>query len=297
MSNKILNGKLISDMVLDDIKYQYSKYENKKCALVVITIGDDPASKVYVNNKKKACEYVGFNFINKKFSKDTSFETIYEYIQEMNCQAYGIIIQLPIISDVLTTKQIDILTKNAIYKECDVDGFLKDSPFIPCTPKGIIRMLDTIKYEYKGKTALIIGRSDIVGKPIAKFLLDRDCTVIQAHSKTKRDTLLRMFSQADLIISAVGKPDLITEEDAYQYFKDYRHDSFYGDFSNKKDRVIIDVGINRNTEGKLCGDLPEEFKAKYSSIYSPVPKGVGPMTVAMLIENVWESFIKLNGRN
>ena len=121
--------------------------------------------------------------------------------------------------------------------------------------------------------------------------------MIQAHSKTKRDTLLRMFSQADLIISAVGRPDLITEEDAYQYFKDYRHDSFYGDFSNKKDRVIIDVGINRNMEGKLCGDLSEEFKAKYSSIYSPVPKGVGPMTVAMLIENVWESFIKLNGKN
>lgn len=294
MSNKILDGKFISDMILDDIKYEYSIYKNdKKCALVVITIGEDEASKVYVNNKKKACEYVGFKFINKKFSKYTSFETIYEYIQEMNCQAHGIIIQLPIISDVLTTKQIDILTKNTIYKECDVDGFLKDSAFIPCTPKGIIRMLDTIKYDYKGKTALVIGRSDIVGKPIAKLLLDRDCTVIQAHSKTPKERLLRMFSFSDIVISAVGKPNLITFDECYQYWKDNRHD-FYGAFENNKDRVIIDVGINRNDEGKLCGDLAEDFKDHYSTYYTPVPKGVGPMTVAMLIENVWESFKNRN---
>lgn len=291
----ILDGKKLSNEILDNIKNEYDKIGTQKslCKLVVITIGDNSASKVYVNNKKKACEYVGFKFINKKFSKDTSFETIYEYIQEMNCQAHGIIIQLPVISDVLTTKQIDILTKNAIYKECDVDGFLKDTPFISCTPKGIIKILDNIHYQYKGKTALVIGRSDIVGKPIAKLLLDRNCTVIQAHSKTNRDTLLRMFSYADLVISAVGRKDLIIEEDAYQYFKDNRHD-FYGDFRNKRDRVIIDVGINRNEDGKLCGDLSEEFKQKYSEYYTPVPGGVGPMTVAMLIDNVWESYKKLN---
>ena len=292
MGNLIINGKLISDMIIDNIKYEYSKHkENKRCQLVVVTIGDDPASKVYVNNKKKACDYVGFDFYNKRFTEWDSYEDITTYLVELNQSpnVYGVIIQLPIVSNVLTDIQKKIICKLPAYSK-NVDGFGQVSKYTPCTPKGIIRMLDTIKYEYKGKTALIIGRSDIVGKPIAKLLLDRDCTVIQAHSKTERDTLLRMFSQADLIISAVGKPDLITEEDAYQYFKDYRHDSFYGDFSNKKDRVIIDVGINRNTEGKLCGDLSEEFKAKYSSIYSPVPKGVGPMTVAMLIENVWESF-------
>lgn len=205
----------------------------------------------------------------------------------------GVIVQLPIISNVLNDYQKSIIPQ-LITPEKDVDGFGKNSLYTPCTPKGIIRMLDIVDYKYEGKTALVIGRSDIVGKPIAKFLLDRDCTVIQAHSKTPKETLCRMFTQADLIISAVGKPDLITEEDAYQYFKDYRHESFYGDFSNKKDRVIIDVGINRNMEGKLCGDFSESFKSKYSKMYSPVPKGVGPMTVAMLIENVWLSFGREN---
>ena len=294
MGNLIINGKLISDMILDNVKYEYSKHkENKNCKLVVVTIGDDLASKVYVNNKKKACEYVGFDFCNKRFSSDTAFDEISNYMKELDfdTNVHGVIVQLPIISNVLNDYQKSIISQ-LITPEKDVDGFGRNSLYAPCTPKGIIRMLDIIDYKYEGKTALVIGRSDIVGKPIAKLLLDKDCTVIQAHSKTKKDTLLRMFSQADLIISAVGKPDLITEEDAYQYFKDYRHDSFYGDFSNKKDRVIIDVGINRNTEGKLCGDLSEEFKQKYSKYYTPVPKGVGPMTVAMLIENVWQSFIR-----
>lgn len=292
----ILDGKKLSNEILDNIKNEYDKIGTQKspCKLVVITIGDDSASKVYVNNKKKACEKVGFKFINKKFSKDTSFEIIYEYIQEMNCQAHGVIIQLPIISNILTKKEIDILTKNSIYKYCDVDGFLKDSPYTPCTPKGILRLLDSIKFEDgSGKIALVIGRSDIVGKPITKLLLNRNYTVIQAHSKTSKERLLRMFSFSDVVISAVGKKDLITEEDAYQYFKDNRHD-FYGDFRNKRDRVIIDVGINRSEDGKLCGDLSEEFKQKYSEYYTPVPGGVGPMTVAMLIDNVWESYKKLN---
>ena len=216
---KQINGKLIADTILEDITYDYSK-DKKPCKLVVVSIGEDSASNIYVNNKKKACEKVGFQFEHKQFSNVDRFEPIYKYLQDMNDNehVYGVIIQLPIKSDVLTKDEIKCLTQRVICKEKDVDGFLEGSPCIPCTPKGIIKMLDTIRYDYKGKTALIIGRSDIVGKPLAKLLLNKDCTVIQAHSKTKRDTLLRMFSQADLFISAVGRPDLITEEDAYQYF-------------------------------------------------------------------------------
>lgn len=281
----ILDGKKLSDEILDNIKKQEPQGK-----LAVITIGDDTASKVYVRNKQKACEKVGFEFENKVFTEYDTYESIVDYVSILNnsSSVYGIIIQLPIISKVLTDVQKKVICTLPSYSK-NVDGFGRVNKYIPCTPKGIIRILDSINYNYRGKTALIIGRSDIVGKPIANLLLDRDCTVIQAHSKTNRDTLLRMFSYADLVISAVGRKDLITEEDAYQYFKDNRHD-FYGDFKNKRDRVIIDVGINRNENGKLCGDFPEEFKQKYSSYYTPVPGGIGPMTVAMLIENVWESF-------
>lgn len=292
----ILDGKKLSNEILDNIKNEYDQVGNSACKLVVVTIGDDSASKVYVNNKKKACEKVGFQFKQVHFSEDECFSNILNELKYLNsCKdVAGIIIQLPIVSNVLTKEEKDCLTKS-VYGSKDVDGFLKDSKFIPCTPKGILRLLESIpNFTYKGKTALVIGRSDIVGKPIAKMLLDRDCTVIQAHSKTPKERLLRMFSFADIIISAVGKKDLISEEDAYQYFKDNRH-NFYGDFTNKKDRIIIDVGINRNSDGKLCGDLSEDFKKKYSEYYTPVPGGVGPMTVAMLIENVWESYVTQKG--
>lgn len=286
-NSNLLDGKKLSNEILDNIKKEVS--ENTKCKLVVVTIGEDSASKVYVNNKRKACEKIGFQFEHKKFSSDDSYDYIqnYFYDKEFNDEnVYGIILQLPVVSNVLT--DIEIAKISMISSDLDVDGFTAYSEFIPCTPKGIVRILDSIKYEYQGKTALVIGRSDIVGKPIAELLLDRNCTVIQAHSKTPKEILLKMFSCADLVVSAVGKPNLITEEEAYQYFKDNRHD-FYGDFSNKKTRVIIDVGINKVND-KICGDLPETFKQKYSHYYTPVPGGVGPMTVAMLLENVWESY-------
>lgn len=294
MGNKILNGKLISDMILANIKYEYSEYkENKNCKLVVVTIGDDPASKVYVNNKKKACEYVGFDFCNQRFSSDTAFDEISSYMKELafDTSVYGVIVQLPIISNVLNDYQKSIIPQ-LITPEKDVDGFGRNSLYTPCTPKGIIRMLDIIDYKYEGKTALVIGRSDIVGKPIAKLLLDRNCTVIQAHSKTPKETLCRMFTQSDLVVSAVGKCGVLNELDADQYFKDNKHDWYNGFYVKSGVRAIIDVGINRDADGKLCGDFSESFKSMYSKIYSPVPKGVGPMTVAMLIENVWENFSK-----
>ena len=288
----IIDGKRISNDILEDIKDGYLKMDNGgPCKLVVVTVGNDKASEVYVRNKKKACEDVGFEFEHKRFSENDSYETINEYMQEKEFRdenVYGIILQMPVVSNVLSKDDIGKL--GMIAESLDVDGFTPYSDFIPCTPKGILKILESIpNFDYRGKTALVIGRSDIVGRPIAKLLLERDCTVIQAHSKTPKEKLLRMFSFSDIVISAVGKKDLITEEDSYQYFKDNRHD-FYGDFKNKKDRIIVDVGINRDERGKLCGDLSEKFKELYSDYYTPVPGGVGPMTVAMLINNVWDSY-------
>lgn len=277
----ILDGKALSNKILDEL----TSDDNQKRTLVVVTIGEDSASKIYVRNKRRACKQVGLNSINIKFSDTAPKSDILRILQDLNCgDVDGVIVQLPIISKVLSEEDKYQIT-HSISNHLDVDGFLVDSPFTPCTPKGIIRLIDSIpNYKYEGKTALVIGRSNIVGKPIAKLLLDKNCTVIQAHSKTPKDVLLRMFSTADVVVSAVGKADLITEEDARQYWKDNRHD-FYGNFSSKRNRVIIDVGMNRDGDGRLCGDLPETFKEQYSEYYTPVPGGVGPMTVAMLIEN------------
>lgn len=288
----IIDGKIISNDILEDIKDRYLKIENRNpCKLVVVTVGNDKASEVYVRNKKGACECVGFEFEHKRFSENDSYETINEYMHEKEFRdesVCGIILQMPIISNVLSKDDIGRLSM--IGESLDVDGFTPYSDFTPCTPKGILKILESIpNFNYKGKIALVIGRSKIVGKPIAKLLLERDCTVIQAHSKTPKERLLRMFSFSDIVISAVGKKYLITEEDAYQYFKDNRHD-FYGDFKSHKDRIIVDVGINRDENGKLCGDFSEKFKELYSDYYTPVPGGVGPMTVAMLINNVWDSY-------
>ena len=293
----IINGKELSQDILNECKNQLANYSKRQ--LIVVTIGGDPASKVYVRNKQKAAEQVGLEFNNIRFSEEEDFNSIYHFLlnliyingcntQGINSSIAGMIIQLPIISKVLNEKQ----KKNIIdiVPDClDVDGFNLNSKFIPCTPKGILYMLRSIpNYSLKGKTALVIGRSNIVGKPIAKLLLNEDCTVIQAHSRTPKNTLLRMFAYADIVISAVGKANLITENDAIQYFKDNRHEYYSGFEINKNNRVIIDVGMNRDENGKLCGDLSESFKEDYSKYYSPVPGGVGPMTVAMLIDNVKE---------
>ena len=289
----ILNGKELSNKILENLNF---KPTGSICDLAIVHIGDDPASKVYMNNKRKACEKIGMTCLIHKFEKTDSYEQIASGINNLNKLDYvkGIILQLPIVSDVLTEGEKQKLTK-MISPSKDVDGFLSNSAFTPCTPKSILRLLDTVRtQDGNGRIALVIGRSDIVGKPIAKLLLDRNYTIIQAHTKTQKEQLLRLFSIADVIISAVGKPNLITEEDAYQYLKDNRHD-FYGNLENKKDRVIIDVGINRDSEGKLCGDFSEEFKQKYSEYYTPVPGGVGPMTVAMLVENTYESISKVSG--
>jgi methylenetetrahydrofolate dehydrogenase (NADP+)/methenyltetrahydrofolate cyclohydrolase len=210
----------------------------------------------------------------------------------------AVILQLPVpsyvdsgklIEKIPFWKDVDGLTMaqkgrfEAIPNRCHIMDAL-----IPCTPQGIVELIDEcVDFEnLKGKNALVIGRSELVGKPVAKMLLEADMTVTIAHSKTPRHELLQAFANADLVVSAAGVPNLITEEDALQFWKDNRHyicDSF--EFKHK--RVIVDVSINRDEDGKLCGDFSEEFKQKYSEYYTPVPGGVGPMTVAMLMFNTY----------
>lgn len=284
MSN-IIDGKLIAYQIKQQIKNEVANMKYIP-TLAVILVGDNLASQVYVRNKHKACDEVGINSLQITLPKETSEEELIAKIAELNANNYvhGILVQLPLPNHINTEKII-----NAIDPSKDVDGFTKNSTFIPCTPKGVIELLNSIpSCELKGKTALVIGRSDIVGKPVAKLLLDRNCTVLQAHSKTPKDVLCRTFSFADIVVSAAGKCNVISAEDAEQYWKDNRHD-FYGDFKNNQDRIIIDVGINRDENGKLCGDFSEKFKQQYSEYYTPVPGGVGPMTIAMLLKNTVEA--------
>lgn len=279
--SKIINGKIIAGAIKRQLKEEISQMDVKP-TLSVILVGDDAASQVYVRNKHKACDEVGIRSIQINLSKDVTEDVLISKINELNADnsVHGILVQLPVPKHIDVKKVI-----SAIDPRKDVDGFTQNSSFTPCTPAGVLDLLDGIPdYDIARKTALVIGRSDIVGKPVAKLLLDRNCTVIQAHSKTPKDVLCKMFSFADIVVSAVGRTDIISKYDAEDYFKDNRHD-FYGNFSNKRDRIIIDVGINRDENGKLCGDFSESFKEKYSSFYTPVPGGVGPMTIAMLLKN------------
>lgn len=266
--------------------------------LAIITIGEDDASKVYVKNKLKTAESMGFIAKNFVFNEE-QYKTheVYKFMVNELTGYDGIILQLPVPKYVNARELIEL-----IPPEKDVDGLThtqagmlqhkEEWTHTPCTPQGILWLLE----EYigigklHGKHALIINRSDLVGRPLSQLLLNYDMTVTVCHSKTPKQTILRAFSTADVVVSAAGVQNLITEEDAYQYFKDNRHD-FYGDFSNHQGRIIIDVSINRNENGKLCGDFSEEFKQKYSEHYTPVPGGVGPMTVAALMHNTYEAAV------
>lgn len=294
--SKILDGKAVAAMIKRNIADWIKKELKQAPRLAIITIGDeDDASKVYVRNKMKAAEEVGIKathiIITKKeyFSEDFE-DNLWKIIDTHD----GIILQLPV---PYWCDESTILS--CIPKEKDVDGLTafqvgllrtsSEDALAPCTPCGIMELL--CKYNLhsgKGKTALVIGRSNLVGRPIAEMLLQNDWTVTMAHSKTSKDELLRLFSNADLVVSAAGIKNLITEEDAYQFWKDNRH--YHPDsFEFKRHRVIVDVSINRDEKGKLCGDFSEKFKEKYSEYYTPVPGGVGPMTVAMLMYNVYEA--------
>ena len=266
----ILDGKSIKNQILDNIRLEVIKLKDKP-KLVVIQVGDDPASGVYVNQKKKMAEYVGYNFEHINLPESVSEDEVIKIIDKLNEEngVDGILVQMPLPNH-LNSKII----QNRIIPSKDVDG-LTDintgklvhncASLISCTPKGIVDLLDAYKIEIRGKHVVIVGRSDLVGKPLVNLLLNRDATVSICHSKTK--DLSTITKLADILIVAIGKKEFIDE-------------------SMIKDKsIIIDVGINR-VDNKLYGDVKFDTVSKKASYITPVPGGVGPMTIAELAKNV-----------
>lgn len=264
---KVLDGKIVANMIYDKIKGEEKKDYYK--TLAIVTVGDDEASKVYVNTKKKRAKECGFSSMHIQLSEDTSYCQLEAVIESLNALQHvkGIIVQKPLPKGLnLFDEEIDKL----IDPSKDIDGFNPVSPFVACTPKGIITLLDSYNVQYHGKNVVIAGRSKIVAQPLAKLLMDRNCTVTMIHSKTDKNTVARLIDDCDIFISAIGRPKYWTEEH----------------LGHGKDKIaLIDVGINRDENGKLCGDVdPNAYK--HFEYHTPVPGGVGVMTVASLIENL-----------
>lgn len=269
----LIDGKKISTEIKEELKEQVKKYkgQGKEIALAVIQVGNDPASSVYVRNKKKACEYIGINSLSYELEESTTEEELLKLIGELNGRddVNGILVQLPLPSHINEDKIIE-----AIDSKKDVDGFhpmsvgalsIGRKGFVSCTPAGIIQLLKRSNIDIAGKECVVVGRSNIVGKPMAMLLLRENGTVTVAHSKTKN--LKEVTKRADILVAAVGKPKFITA--------DYV----------KEGAVVIDVGIHRNEDNKLCGDVDFDSVVDKVSAITPVPGGVGPMTIAMLMYN------------
>ena len=270
----LIDGKKISAQVKDECKERVAK-ENMDVTLAVIQVGNDPASTVYVGNKKKACEYVGIHSLSYELSEETTEEELLALVEKLNADdtVNGILVQLPLPSHINEDKVIQTISPKK-----DVDGFHPQSVgalsigqpgFVSCTPAGIIQLLKRSGVVIDGKECVIVGRSNIVGKPMALLMLRENATVTIAHSKTKN--LKELCQTADILIVAIGKPQFITA--------DYV----------KEGAVVIDVGIHRDENNKLCGDVRYEEVAEKASAITPVPGGVGPMTIAMLMSNCVES--------
>lgn len=273
----IIDGKEISRQIKDELKEKalQLKAGGTEVTLAVIQVGADPASCVYVRNKKKGCEYIGINSLSYELPEETTQEELLSLIGELNARkdVNGILVQLPLPGHIDEDTVI-----RAIDPRKDVDGFHPQSVgalcigqpgFVSCTPAGIIQLLKRSGIEIAGKECVVLGRSNIVGKPMALLLLRENATVTIAHSKTKN--LQEVTKRADILIVAVGKPKMITGEYV------------------KEGAVVIDVGINRDAENKLCGDVDYDDVAQKCSAITPVPGGVGPMTIAMLLNNCIES--------
>lgn len=269
----LIDGKKISAEIKEELKEQVKqlKEQGKKITLSVIQVGDDAASTVYVRNKKKACEYIGINSLSFELKESTTEEELLGLIDDLNKNddVNGILVQLPLPGHINEDKVIE-----AIDSKKDVDGFhpmsvgalsIGKKGFVSCTPAGIIQLLKRSNIEIEGKECVVVGRSNIVGKPMAMLLLRENGTVTVAHSKTKN--LKEVTKRADILVAAVGKPKFITA--------DYV----------KEGAVVIDVGIHRNEDNKLCGDVDFDSVVDKVSAITPVPGGVGPMTIAMLMYN------------
>ena len=274
---KLIDGKLISAEVLDSVRerVEYLKSRGVEPSLAVIIVGDDPASRVYVNNKKKSCEKVGIKSLEFALPADTKQEELIALIDRLNADSSvsGILCQLPVPEHIDSEALI-----RRISPEKDVDCFHPQNVgavvtggnvFLPCTPAGIIEMLHHENIATAGKNCVIVGRSNIVGKPMAMLMLRENSTVTVCHSRT--ENLASFTSNADILIAAVGRAKMITADMV------------------KPGAAVIDVGMNRDENGKLCGDVDFESVSKIAGAITPVPGGVGPMTVAMLMRNTAEA--------
>ena len=267
----LIDGKKLAKKIRENLKLELeqSKLTPK---LAVILVGNDSASKVYVKNKSKACEEIGIEFEEHLLDETTEMETLLQLIDELNArkEINGILLQAPLPRGLNINEAFE-----RISPKKDVDGFhpinigkllMKEKTFIPCTPYGIMKMLEEYQIEVEGKNVVVIGRSNIVGKPMSQCLLNKNATVTVCHSKTRN--LSDFTKKADILISAVGKVNLVTSDMV------------------KDGVIVIDVGMNRNEEGKLVGDVDFENVKEHCSWITPVPGGVGPMTIAMLMYNV-----------
>ncbi len=267
---KLIDGKLISTQIKDELKKKVAD-EGIKATLAVIQVGNDPASSVYVGNKKKACEYIGIGSRSYELPEETTEAELLDLIDTLNAddEINGILVQLPVPAHIDDKKVID-----RISPEKDVDGFHPESVgrlcigedgFVSCTPAGIMELLKRSDISVEGKECVVIGRSNIVGKPMALLLLRANGTVTVCHSRTA--DLMEVTKRADILIVAVGKSRMITSEYV------------------REGAVVIDVGIHRTEEGKLCGDVDFDDVLPHVGAITPVPGGVGPMTIAMLMVN------------
>ncbi len=274
---QIIDGKKISAEIKDELKEQVAAYREQgiEICLAVIQVGDDPASSVYVRNKKKACEYIGIKSLSYELPARTTEEELLSLVEQLNgrTDVNGILVQLPLPEQIDEEKVL-----NAISPLKDVDGFhpmnvgalcIGKKGFVSCTPAGVIQLLKRSGISISGRECVVVGRSNIVGKPMALLLLRENGTVTVAHSRT--EDLKAVTRRADILVVAVGRPQMITEEYV------------------KEGAVVIDVGIHRDENNKLCGDVEYARVAPHCSAITPVPGGVGPMTIAMLMKNCVES--------
>lgn len=274
---KIIDGKAISAAVKEQVRAEAEKLKEKgiNIGLAVVIVGNNPASRVYVNNKKKACEAVGFDSFEYALPEETTQDELIDLVKKLNAdeKVNGILVQLPLPKHIDETAVI-----NTIVPEKDVDAFhpenvghimIGDYKFLPCTPAGVIEMLDQSGITVDGMNCVVIGRSNIVGKPMSMLLLKKNGTVTVCHSHTKN--LAEICRTADILVAAVGKANFVTAD------------------MIKEGAVVIDVGMNRLENGKLCGDVDYNDCFEKAGYITPVPGGVGPMTIAMLMKNTLTS--------
>ncbi|MFR1449907.1 MAG: bifunctional methylenetetrahydrofolate dehydrogenase/methenyltetrahydrofolate cyclohydrolase FolD [Beduini sp.] len=279
----IIDGKTISQNIKTHIKEEVDslkQHQKRVPQLAVILVGNNPASLTYIKNKEKACAYVGFDSLKINLDEHTSEQELLDYVERLNHddKVDGILVQLPLPSHIDENKII-----NAINPLKDVDGFhpvnisnlfLGNKTLLPCTPYGMMVMLQSIGYDLEGKEVVVVGRSNIVGKPVALLALQKHATVTIAHSRTRN--LKELTKRADVLIAAIGQP------------------KFFDESYIKEGAIVLDVGMNRDENNKLCGDVDFESCQDKALAITPVPGGVGPMTIAMLLTNTLEAYKQRN---